>query len=43
MQAGDVPITYAEVDDLINDINFQPNTPIETGIRKFVDWYKQYN
>jgi UDP-glucuronate 4-epimerase len=43
MQAGDVPITFADVDDLINDINFQPNTPIETGIRKFVDWYKLYH
>ena len=41
MQAGDVPITYADVDDLVADVNFRPVTDIETGIRKFVDWYSQ--
>ncbi len=40
MQPGDVPITYAEIDDIKNDFNFQPNTPIEEGIKNFVDWYK---
>lgn len=42
MQPGDVPITYAEVDDLMNAIGFKPATTIEEGIDKFVQWYKQY-
>ncbi len=42
MQAGDVPATYADVDDLINDVGFKPFTSIEEGIRKFVDWYREY-
>jgi UDP-glucuronate 4-epimerase len=42
MQPGDVPITYADVDDLMEDINFKPNTEIEDGIENFVDWYCNY-
>ncbi|MBH0085217.1 NAD-dependent epimerase [Psychrobacter sp. SCQQ22] len=42
MQAGDVPITYADIDDLVDDIDFKPETSIEDGIEKFVTWYKQY-
>lgn len=42
IQAGDVPATYADVDDLINDIGFKPETPIEEGIRRFVQWYVEY-
>ncbi len=42
MQPGDVPITYANVDDLINDVGFQPTTSIETGIARFVEWYREY-
>ncbi len=42
IQAGDVPATYADVDDLIKDVGFKPSTPIEEGIRKFVEWYKEY-
>ncbi len=42
MQAGDVPATYANVDDLVREIGFKPNTPIEVGIRNFVDWYREY-
>jgi len=42
MQAGDVPATYADVDDLIKDVGFKPSTSIEEGIRKFVDWYREY-
>jgi UDP-glucuronate 4-epimerase len=42
IQAGDVPETYADVDDLINDIGFKPATSIEDGVSKFVDWYKEY-
>ena len=40
MQPGDVPITYADVDELIADIGFKPATSIEEGIARFVDWYK---
>ena len=42
MQAGDVPATYADVSDLVEDVGFQPATPIETGIQRFVEWYRQY-
>ncbi|MEN8624820.1 NAD-dependent epimerase [Psychrobacter proteolyticus] len=42
MQAGDVPITYADIDELVDDIDFKPDTSIEDGITKFVEWYKAY-
>ena len=42
IQPGDVPITYADVDALIQDIDFQPNTSIEVGVQNFVDWYRSY-
>ena len=42
MQPGDVPETYADVDDLMRDVGFAPATPVETGIRNFVDWYRKY-
>jgi UDP-glucuronate 4-epimerase len=42
LQAGDVPATYADVDDLMNDVGFKPATPIEEGIKKFVEWYREY-
>lgn len=42
IQPGDVPATYADVDDLIRDVGFSPNTSIETGIQNFVDWYRGY-
>lgn len=42
MQPGDVPITYADVDELIKDIDFRPNTSIDVGLKKFVTWYKKY-
>ena len=42
IQAGDVPETYADVDDLIKDIGFKPSTSIEEGVGRFVDWYKEY-
>ncbi|UJB69830.1 NAD-dependent epimerase [Acaryochloris sp. 'Moss Beach'] len=42
MQPGDVPATYADVDALMNDVGFQPKTPIEEGIQKFVTWYRSY-
>ena len=42
MQPGDVPTTYADADDLMNDVGFKPATPLEEGIKKFVQWYKGY-
>jgi UDP-glucuronate 4-epimerase len=42
IQAGDVPSTYADVDNLMRDVGFQPATGIEEGIRQFVDWYLEY-
>lgn len=42
LQDGDVPMTYADVDDLMRDVGFRPNTAIDKGIGKFVDWYKEY-
>ena len=42
LQPGDVPATYADVDDLIKDVGFKPSTSIDTGIRRFVEWFKEY-
>jgi UDP-glucuronate 4-epimerase len=42
MQPGDVPDTYADAEDLARDVGYKPNTPIETGVRNFVDWYIDY-
>ena len=42
MQPGDVPATEADVDDLVRDVGFKPDTTIEYGIKKFVDWYRDY-
>lgn len=42
MQAGDVPATYADVEDLQRDVGFSPDTSIEAGIKKFVEWYRWY-
>jgi UDP-glucuronate 4-epimerase len=42
MQPGDVPETYADVDDLMRDVGFRPSTPIATGIARFVEWYRAY-
>jgi len=43
MQPGDVPATYADVDALQEAVDFRPSTPIETGVRNFVDWYREYH
>jgi UDP-glucuronate 4-epimerase len=43
MQPGDVPETFAEVDDLMRDIGFRPSTPIERGIDRFVAWFREYH
>jgi len=42
MQPGDVPKTFADVDALVADIGFQPKTPIEVGVQRFVDWYRDF-
>ncbi|MFW6081452.1 MAG: NAD-dependent epimerase [Desulfosalsimonas sp.] len=42
LQPGDVPATCADIDDLYNAVGFRPVTPIETGIRRFVEWYRDY-
>jgi UDP-glucuronate 4-epimerase len=42
MQPGDVPSTYADVDELMKDVGFKPVTPIEEGINHFVKWYRDY-
>jgi UDP-glucuronate 4-epimerase len=42
LQPGDVPETSADVEDLMRDVGFKPDTPIETGIARFVEWYREY-
>ena len=42
MQPGDVPATYADVDDLMRDVGFRPSTSIEDGVSRFVAWYQAY-
>jgi UDP-glucuronate 4-epimerase len=42
LQAGDVPDTWADIDDLQRDVGYTPATPVEVGIRRFVDWYLAY-
>ena len=42
LQPGDVPATWADVDDLVRDVGFKPNTRIEEGLERFVAWYRAY-
>jgi len=42
MQPGDVPTTFADIEDLKADIGFEPKTPIEEGVKRFVAWYRDY-
>lgn len=42
IQPGDVPSTYADVQDLVDNLGYKPNTSIEKGIKNFIDWYKEY-
>jgi UDP-glucuronate 4-epimerase len=42
LQPGDVPATYADIDDLTTDVGFKPTTPIEMGIPRFVEWYRGF-
>ena len=43
LQAGDVPDTWADVEDLVTDVGYRPATPVETGVARFVDWYLDYH
>ena len=43
LQPGDVPDTYADVDDLIRDFDFKPNVSVKEGVKNFVKWYVQYH
>jgi UDP-glucuronate 4-epimerase len=43
MQAGDVPVTFADIDSSINDLSFRPKIQIEEGINRFVGWYQEWN
>lgn len=42
IQAGDVPATYADVNDLVKDLGYKPATPIQEGVNKFIDWYLDF-
>jgi UDP-glucuronate 4-epimerase len=42
MQPGDVPTTYADIDELSRVAGYRPHTPIEVGVERFVEWYRQY-
>ncbi len=42
MQPGDVPRTEADVSDLMEDLNYKPNTTVGVGIKRFMDWYQIY-
>ena len=42
LQPGDVPDTYANVEDLMADVGFKPETTVKAGVARFVEWYKDY-
>jgi UDP-glucuronate 4-epimerase len=42
LQVGDVPDTWADAEDLVRDVGYRPDTPVEVGVRRFVDWYLEY-
>lgn len=42
MQAGDVPVTYADIEELAHTVDYRPTTSIEEGVSRFVDWYRSY-
>ena len=42
MQLGDVPDTCADIDDLVRDVGYRPSTPVEIGVKRFVDWFTGY-
>ena len=42
MQAGDVPSTFADIEDFIKDFDYKPNTSVQEGVDKFIDWYRDF-
>ena len=42
LQPGDVPVTYADMDDFVRDIGYKPSTLVKDGVKKFIEWYKWY-
>ena len=42
MQAGDVEATYADIEELVIDTGYKPNTSIEVGVESFVNWYREF-
>ena len=42
LQPGDVPETFADIDDLVSDVGYRPATPVEEGVRRFVEWFCEY-
>jgi len=42
MQLGDVPVTYADIDKSIKQLDYNPTTSFNDGIKKFINWYKSY-
>ena len=42
LQAGDVPATFADVGDLVADFDYKPNTKVNDGVAKFVEWYSEF-
>ena len=43
MQPGDVKETYADISAIQQDLGYQPTTPIDVGVRRFVEWYRDYH
>ena len=42
LQVGDVPDTWADAEDLVRDVGYRPDTPVEVGVKRFVEWYLDY-
>lgn len=42
LQTGDVPVTYADISELVRDVGFRPKTPLKEGISRFIEWYGEY-
>jgi len=42
LQPGDVPDTFADVDDLVKDFGYKPSMTVQEGVKNFVEWYKDY-
>jgi len=42
LQPGDVPDTYADVQDLVRDVGYKPDMPVEKGVANFVAWYREF-